>query len=160
MVRHATIKSATLIATAALLVSCAAMEELVDPPRVSLRSVEVQQLDVRKQTFLLSFDVTNPGPVSLPVKSVSYDVRLDGYRFASGETPGSFTIPAASDTGFAISAELDLLSTAPALLSIVREATRRDIPYELHGSLAIDLPLVRPVAFESGGQIRLTSSGF
>ncbi len=159
MVRHATLKGATLIATATLLVSCATMEELVDPPRVSLRSVEVQELDFRRQTFLLSFDVTNPGPLPLPVKSVSYDVRLDGYRFASGHTPSAFTIPAASDTEFAISANLDLLSTAPALLTIVREATRRDIPYELTGSLGLDMPLVKPVAFASGGQIRLSPGG-
>ena len=124
-------RATTLIAVCVLLASCASMEELVESPRVSLRSVKLQDLDIKKQTFLLSFDVTNPNPISLPIDSVSYDVRLDGYRFASGNTPGSFTIPASSDAEFAIRAELDLLNTAPQLLSIVRAGAYRDIPYEL-----------------------------
>ena len=153
-------RAATLLAACALLASCASMEEIVESPKVSLRSIKVQDLDIQRQTFLLSFDVTNPNPISLPIGSVSYDVRLDGFRFASGRTPGSFTIPASSDTEFAISAELDLLNTAPQLLSIVRAGVHRDIPYELQGSLGVDLPLVRPVQFAASGNIRLTSDGY
>ena len=157
MTRLMLCRATTLIAVCVLLASCASMEELVESPRVSLRSVKLQDLDINKQTFLLSFDVTNPNPISLPIDSVSYDVRLDGYRFASGNTPGSFTIPASSDAEFAIRAELDLLNTAPQLLSIVRAGAYRDIPYELRGSLDIDLPLVRPVQFAASGKIRLIS---
>ena len=159
MARHSIAARTLLTGAALLLVSCATMQELVEPPRVSLRAVEVEKLDFKQQTFLLSFDVTNPNPIALPVKSVSYGVRLDGHRFASGETASAFTIPASSDTGFSISAELDLLSTAPALLTIVRQAARRDIPYELEGSFGIDLPLMQPVAFESTGDIRLGQPG-
>lgn len=152
-------RAAMLIAVCVLLASCASMEQLVESPKVSLRSVKVQDLDIRQQTFLLSFDVTNPNAIALPIDSVSYDVRLDGVRFASGETPGSFTIPASSDTEFAISAELDLLNTAPQLLAIVRTGVYRDIPYELQGSLGVDLPFVKPVQFVASGNIRLTSNG-
>lgn len=160
MAGHATMKGVILAASMAVLTSCASMEELVQPPRVSLRYVKVQDLDFKRQTFVLGFDVTNPNPVSLPVRSVSYGIKLDGYRFASGETVSAFTIPASSDAEFAISADLDLLSTAPALLTIVRQATRRDIPYELEGSLGIDIPLLKPVEFESSGEIRLSAANF
>ncbi len=153
-------RGATLLAMLALLSSCATMEELAEPPRVSLRYVQVQDLDFKRQTFVLGFDVTNPNPVALPVRSVSYGVRLDGHRFASGETASAFTIPASSDTEFAITADLDLLSTAPKLLTIVRHAARRDIPYELKGTLGIDIPLLKPVEFESSGEIRLTAASF
>ncbi len=97
-------------------------------------------------------------PFALPVKHVRYDVRLDGQRFASGETPSNIAVPASGDTEFAISVDLDLLSTAPQLLSIVRDGVRAEIPYELRGELGVDIPFTPPVSYRSQGAIQLRSS--
>lgn len=149
----------TLLPVVALLLSsCAALEEIAVPPQVTLRSVAVKDLDFKRQTFVLGFDVTNPNPLSLPIKSVNYGVELDGQRFASGEVLSSFTIPGGGDTTFSISVDLDLFNTAPQLIGIVRDGMRRDIPYTLEGSLGVDLPLVNPVRFQTGGTIQLTSA--
>lgn len=137
------------------LVGCASTGTLVEAPQVSLRNVEVTDLDFKSQTFVLDFDVINPNPFPLPVRSVSYGVELDGYRFASGETVGDFTVPASSDGGFAISVDLNLMRTAPALFFIVREGVYREIPYELKGEFEVDIPFVPPVPFRTEGQIQL-----
>ena len=143
-------------ATAACLVSaCAGMQRAISMPRVSLRNVEVADVNFSNQTFLLTFDVTNPNPFPLPVNHVSYGVTLDKKRFASGQTIASFTVPAQSDAEFAISVELDLFRTAPQILFIVLDGTMRDLPYELSGKLGIDIPFVEPVSFKSSGEIRL-----
>jgi hypothetical protein len=91
---------------------------------------------------------------------VSYGVRLDGQRFASGQTASDISVPAGGESRVAISVELDLLSTAPRLLSIVRDGTRREIPYQLEGQLGIDIPLTPPVTYRTEGLIRLDSSRF
>lgn len=135
-------------------------ENLIERPEVALRDVQVIGLGFDAQTFLLSFDISNPNPFPLPVNHVSYGVRLDGQRFASGKTPSKIRVPADGTTQFAISVELDLLSTAPALLSIVREGVRKEVPYELEGQLGIDLPLTPPVTYRNVGAIRLDSGGF
>jgi LEA14-like dessication related protein len=135
-------------------------ENLIEKPGVALRGVQVVGLGLNAQTFLLSFDISNPNPFALPVSHVSYGVKLDGQRFATGRTPSEINVPADGTAQFAISVELDLLNTAPALLSIVREGTRREVPYELEGELAIDIPLTPPVRYRSAGAIRLNSSGF
>lgn len=142
-------------AIAWFLTGCASTASFVDTPQVSLRNVEVTALDLNSQTFLLAFDVINPNPFPLPIESISYGVELDGYRFASGETQGDFTVPASSDGGFAISVELNLMRTAPQLLFIVRDGVHREIPYSLKGSFDIDIPFVNPVAFKTSGTIRL-----
>ena len=143
-------------ATAACLVSaCAGMQRAISMPVVSLRNVEVADVNFSNQTFLLTFDVTNPNPFPLPVNHVSYGVTLDKKRFASGQTIASFTVPAQSDAEFAISVELDLFRTAPQILFIVLDGTMRDLPYELSGKLGIDIPFVEPVSFKSSGEIRL-----
>ena len=150
--------SGALLLTAVLLSSCASLDSVVSAPTVSLRNVHVEDIGFDSQTFILSFDVRNPNPFPLPVKSINYGVKLDGHRFASGEAASSFTVAAGSDGEFAISVDVNLLQTAPELLFIVRDATRRDIPYSLEGRLGIDIPYTKPVKFESSGLIRLQAS--
>ena len=142
-------------AIAWVLTGCASTASFVDAPQVSLCNVEVTELDLNGQTFLLAFDVINPNPFPLPIESISYGVELDGYRFASGETKGDFTVPASSDGGFAISVDLNLMRTAPQLLFIVRDGVYREIPYALKGTFDVDIPFVSPVAFKTSGTIRL-----
>jgi LEA14-like dessication related protein len=141
--------------------ACAAVpESLIRSPSVNLRNVQIVGLGFQSQTFLLSFDVANPNPFPLPIRSVGYSVRLDGKRFASGETASDFTVPANGDTRFAISADLDLLQTAPQLLSIVRDGARRDVAYELKGRFAVDIPLIPEVSYRDTGRIRLNANAF
>ncbi len=143
------------------LAACASLpENIVAKPEVQLRDVRVVGLGFKNQTFLLSFDIHNPNPYPLPVNHIRYGIRLDGQRFASGQTESDISVPAGGDAEFAISVELDLLTTAPRLLSIVREGVRRDIAYELEGELGIDIPLTPPVSYRSDGSIRLNTSGF
>jgi LEA14-like dessication related protein len=134
-------------------------ENLIEKPEVVLRDVQVVGLGFNAQTFLLSFDISNPNPFPLPVNHVSYGVKLNGQRFATGKTPSDIKVPAEGSTRFAISVELDLLKTAPDLLAIVREGVRREVPYELEGRLDIDIPLTPPVVYRTEGAIRLNSGG-
>ncbi len=131
------------------------LENIVRTPRVELTNIEVMGLGFKSQTFLLSFEVSNPNAFALPIKNVSYGVRLDGQRFASGTTPTGFSVPAQGNAPFAISVELDLLQTAPRLLSTVRQGDRAYIGYELEGELAVDIPLTPPITYEGSGNIRI-----
>ena len=146
----------TIAASAVALSGCAStLENFVQSPTVALRNVQVASLGLNAQTFMLSFDVSNPNGFSLPVKSVSYGVKLNGERFASGTTANKFTVAASDSTQFAISVDLDLLRSAPQLLSIIRQSMREDVTYELDGQFAVDLPLAPAVNFNNSGTIRL-----
>lgn len=150
-----------ILIVAMTLGGCAAtLENVLSTPKVELRDVQVMGLGFNGQTFLLSFDVSNPNPFPLPVKSISYAVRLDGQRFASGETAGDFSVPASGDTGFAISVDLDLLQTAPQLLSVLRQGVNGDIQYELEGQLGVDIPLAGPIRYRNSGTVSLRSDIF
>jgi LEA14-like dessication related protein len=131
-------------AVASLLLGCASTGHLVDAPSVRLSNVEVTKIDLDDQTFLLDFEVSNPNPFPLPVRSISYGVELDGFRFASGETQGNFTVPAGGDGKFAISVDVD--------------GVRRDIPYELNGRFEVDIPLAPALSFRNDGRIRLQAT--
>lgn len=138
------------------LAGCASIPEgAITRPVVKLRDIQVLGLGFKAQTFLLTFDVSNPNPYPLPLNSIRYGLKLDGQLFASGETPCDMSISAGGQSDFSISVELDLLSTAPQLLTLVRDGKRSEIPYELKGEFGIDVPFVPTVSYRTDGAIRL-----
>lgn len=144
--------AATPVATV-LLTACAATGPAIESPTVRLDAVEVTSLSLAKQKFVLTFDVANPNPFPLPVRTIRYEVLLEKERFAGGETTSEFTIPASGDGRFSINVEVDLMRQATSLVSIIGSGVARPIDYELHGSLHVALPFARPLTFASSGTI-------
>lgn len=157
MMETARFRNLALGAVACFATGCASTGVIVAKPDVSLRNVQITDIDLDSQTFVLEFDVDNPNPFPLPIRSVSYGVELEGMRLASGETQCAFTVPAGGDGHFEISVDVDLMRTAPQLLFIVRDGMYRDIPYALEGRFAIDVPFANPLAFRNEGSIRLNA---
>lgn len=140
---------------AAVLASCATPKVTVQQPEIVLTGIQVKDIRLSGQNFLLGFSVSNPNPFPLPVKSIRYDLRLDDHEFAGGETQGDFVVSARGDGKFVIAVELDLLQSVSQLASLLRGGRRETIAYDLKGSLAVDIPFARPVPFSSAGVIRL-----
>ena len=157
MMETARFRNITLSTIACFATGCASTGAIVEKPGVSLRNVQIADIDLDSQTFVLEFDVDNPNPFPLPVRSIAYGVELEGLRLAGGETQGRFTVPAGGDSQFEITVDVDLMRTAPQLMFIVRDGIYRDIPYALEGSFAIDVPFANPVAFRNEGSIRLNA---
>ena len=148
------LRTASFVAIVAMS-GCAGMDAVISSPSVRLMSVEITDVDFHRQTFLLGFDVSNPNPFPLPIKSVRYRIRLGDQQFASGETRGNFTVPSDGNGQFMISVELDLLRTTSQLSSLIGTGMRRNMDYELSGSFAVDIPFAKPLAFSSSGRIEL-----
>ncbi len=147
------IRNIALLAVAFWLTGCAATEALVQTPAVKLTSVELEKISFTGQTFLLGFDVQNPNAFPLPVKMITYNVMLEGRKFAGGEARCDIMIPARGDGSFVMSVELDLLRARDHLASIVRSGASGAIDYELAGSMTLDIPLTRPITFSSAGTV-------
>jgi len=89
---------------------------------------------------------------------VRYHLQLADQTFASGETQGDFSVPASGDGAFDISVELDILNSAGQLGSVLRSGMRKPVAYELNGSLAVDIPFLKPVPFSTSGVIAIASN--
>lgn len=157
MIDSRTIKRSSTLATSCLLAACAGPVTLVDSPTVHLARIEAGHMSFNRQTFVLGFDISNPNPFPLPVQVLSYDVSIADQPFASGRTQGAFTVPANGDSSFAISVDLDMMQQASRVASLLRAGSRGQIPYELNGSLTVDIPFTRPIPFSNSGSISLAS---
>ncbi|MDZ7644264.1 MAG: LEA type 2 family protein [Woeseiaceae bacterium] len=138
----------TLVA-ALLLTACASHRPTLQSPAVELSGVELEELSFDRQSFLLHFDASNPNGIPLPVRSLRYKVFLERQEFASGETTGHFTIPANGNKRFSVDVELDLMSSASRLVSLLGSSGGRPLEYDLHGSLAVAVPFARPLNFSA-----------
>ena len=151
-------RAISILLTTVCLSACAGTESLIDSPAIDLTGVELTSVSFQRQTFLLSFDVSNPNPFPLPVKSVEYRLMFDKEKFAGGKTQGSFTVPARGNDSFAISVDLDMLKSVSHLTSLFGGKFRENVPYELQGRLAVDIPLVKPIPFSSSGIVNMTQA--
>jgi len=143
------------LAASVLLTGCAGTETLISAPAVRLTSVELDHVSFNKQTFLLSFALSNPNPFPLPVNAVSYRVLFDDERFVGGKTEAGFTVPAGGDGAFLLSVELDILNSATQITSLLRGGVPDRVNYEVQGSLTVDIPFARPIPFSSSGVINI-----
>lgn len=155
MTRLDSLRNGCLLAAAFCLASCAGTGTIIDPPRVELTGVELTSASLRRQTFILSFDIDNANPFPLPVKTFDYEVIFDDEKFAEGRTQGSFTVPANGMDSFAVSVDLDFLGSATHFKSLMSGGLRDSIAYELRGRLAVDIPLVKPITFSNAGVVNM-----
>ncbi len=147
-----------LVSVAFISAGCASTGDLVGKPSVSLTDVAVEDIDLKSQTFVLNFEISNPNPFPLPISALSYGVELDGHRFASGEAHCDIVVPASSSGEFEVSVDLNLLKTAPKLLFVVRDGVRKEIPYKLVGRFDLELADSSRVAFTNAGDIQLQAA--
>lgn len=155
MKRAELFRNGFIVLSVAFLSACAGTGKIIESPSVDLTGVELRAANIHRQTFFLSFDIDNPNPFPLPVKAVDYEVIFDNAKFAEGQTQGSFTVPAKSMDSFAISVDLDFLSSATHLKSLMSGGLRENIAYELRGRLAVDIPFVKPISFSNSGVINM-----
>ena len=153
MIRNARLHGISLVIAGLLLTACASNGSLVAKPHVDLTGVELEKVSLDKQTFLLSFGVSNPNAFPLPVRSIRYRVMLDDQRFAGGETAAAFTIPAGGEDWFAISVEIDILGSASQVASLLGGRVPEQLSYEVDGSFTVDIPFAKPLPFSSSGTV-------
>lgn len=153
MIAKVKMYSGLILLAALAMPSCATTETFVERPTVTLVGVELKEVTFRSQTFLLEFTVSNPNAFPLPIESVRYQVLFDREKLAGGSTPASFSVPARGEGAFALSVETDFLGSAGQITSLLRGGIPEYVDYQIHGSLAIDLPLVKPLAFSNSGVI-------
>lgn len=152
MLRHRQWLLAILIVA---LGGCASIIEQLDikAPTLSLGGIELISASLSKQTFRLDFDVANSNPIAIPIESLTYAVDIAGQRFAAGKTSERFRVPANGETRFSIAIDSDLMSVARTLSAALTGGTTESVDYSLSGSVAVDLPLTQPFAFQHDGSV-------
>jgi len=140
-------------ATVALLGGCALAPKLTTP-QLTIVGVKLEGSDLLAQRLKVRVHVQNPNDRTLPVKGIDYTLDVDGQPFASGESAGSFVVPALGEAEFDMNVTTNMAGTLVRLLARSSEA-RASIPYRLSGKIALSQGWLQSIPFEQHGTFSL-----
>lgn len=140
------------------LTSCAVIPTHIEQPRLDLADIEIQELGLLQQRYVLTLRAQNPNPVALPVRGVRYALDLEDRQFASGTSAEPFRLPAYGETDIRIEVSTNLLRTGQWLLERLQRGDT-GLAYTIRGDLDINLAGVGRVPFENSGRVDLNLAG-
>jgi len=84
----------TILISLPLLAGCAGIGRRLEPPRISLANIQVQEFTGLETVFQIKLRVFNTNDVDLNVKGVEADLTINGKPFATGVSKADVQIPA------------------------------------------------------------------
>jgi LEA14-like dessication related protein len=140
-----------------LLVGCAGIGKPLEPPRVSLADIRVEEFTGFETLFHIQLRVINTNDVDLQVKGVEAELEINGQSFAAGVSNTHVKIPS-------FGTELVTVAVYSSVFKMFRSVyglhESEELKYRLNGKLSVagDNTLATTLPFESKGVVTLNGS--
>ena len=136
----------------AALAGCASMLPKLEAPTVALTAVVVGGGNLQQQQIRLTFHATNPNNRAIPIRRIECNLELEGTAFAQGATDAAFTLPplGASDFDLNVTANLNTV-----LAALAGGFGHHMVDYRVYGQVHLQGGMVRTIAFDQKGRVRL-----
>ena len=146
----------SLLLTLGLLVSLGGCSSLLSDdfrdPEVRLLKVDVVKAKLLEQKFVLRFRIDNPNDISLPIRGLNYNVKLNGVLLAEGQSVKSFTVPARGHQTFDVPVRTNLWRHLKRIVNSLEDPDE-PISYQLQGEVKTGLMFGRSVHLQRNGEI-------
>lgn len=140
---------------AALLQAGCVLSAKLEPPTLSVVSVELTSGTLWEQRLKVRLHVHNPNDRTLAVQRLEYTLEVQGRPFASGVSDSSFVVPALGETEFDMTMTTNVTATLVELLGRGPDAFAQGVAYHLTGKVLLAQGLLRSIPFEQTGTFRL-----
>jgi LEA14-like dessication related protein len=149
-----------LLSAVLILAGCAGLRTGLEPPRISLADLKVQQSSGFETAFLVQLRVINPNDAALEVRAVSLDLEINDTPFASGASPGTVSIPAFGSELVTLQAYSSVIHLVRSMIGIHQSG---QLTYRAKGKLRLGGGMVPPLLpFDASGTFdfsELTQAG-
>ena len=129
-----TILTALVIALA-LAAGCATLTKPWTAPEVTPVGLRIAALGVQRQVFIVTLAVRNPNDRTLPIKAMTYRLRLEGKDLAQGASTLDQPIPALGESLVDVEVAGDLLGLAQQLPVLALQG--RPLDWMIDGTVSI-----------------------
>ena len=146
--------SIVIFAILVLLSGCAGVGQQLEPPRISLANIRVQEVSGLETAFEIQMRVFNANDIDLNVKGISAELEINGQPFATGVSNTPVDIPSFG-TG------LVTVTVYSSVIKIFKSAYGlRDaeaLKYRLTGKVRVsgESMMATSLPFESEGEVSL-----
>ncbi len=146
--------AAVLVLGAISTSGCESLVREIQAPEVELVGLQFKGVELSRQSFQVSLDVTNPNSIPLPISAFTYQIALAGGAFADGASAEGFTLPANGMERVRIDVSTDLLGALSRITSVL-QGSASAMDYEISGDLEVGLPLIKPIPYRQVGEVAL-----
>ncbi|MQX52961.1 LEA type 2 family protein [Alcanivorax sediminis] len=147
-----TLISACLFVTALFLSGCQTLGSL-ESPEVSLAGINLNKVSLFEQEWGLTLRARNPNDRDLTLKSMDYEIYVNGEKFGRGLTAETVTLPAMGDATVRTTITTSLLESLQKLQEI-QQNPGEPFTYRLVGKAKVaGVPI--PLSFDREGQMKL-----
>ena len=141
-----------LIMAAMITSGCQILGSL-EAPEVSVTGIALNSISLFEQEWGLTLRARNPNDRELTLKSLDYEIFINGEKFARGLTGESVTLPAMGDAKVNTTITTSLLSSLKQLQNIQQQQDK-PLQYRLVGKARVaGVPL--PLSFDKEGEMTL-----
>jgi len=116
--------------------ACATLSPYKEAPRVSIVSIQPQEVGVLEQRFALQLRILNPNDVAIPVEGLSYAIEINDREFAYGVSRQAVEIPAFGEALLDVQVVSNLLNVVQQL-QVLNSETRSSLDYRLTGKISV-----------------------
>jgi LEA14-like dessication related protein len=141
-------------AALALLGGGCALAPKLTTPTLTIVGVKLEGSDLLAQRLKVRVHVQNPNDRTLPIKGIEYTLDVDGQPFATGDSAGSFVVPALGEAEFDMNVTTNMAGTLVRLLARPSDA-RASVPYRLTGKISLSQGWLQSIPFEQHGTFSL-----
>ena len=140
-----------------LLAGCAGIGKTLEPPRVSLADIRVEDFTGFETVFQIKLRVINPNEVDLKVKGLETELEINEQSFATGVSNTPVKIPS-------YGTELVTVAVYSSVIKMFRSVyglqESEELTYRLNGKIRVagDNAPATTLPFESEGVVTLSGS--
>ncbi|MEJ2361052.1 MAG: LEA type 2 family protein [Gammaproteobacteria bacterium] len=130
-------------------VSCAMLQQVVKKPTVQVQKVAFHSLNMREGQLDSHLQISNPNAFALPVRELTYQLKLNGHALVEGKLKFDKQIPARGMLYLALPLRFQYQQVINGLDSILQQ---HQINFQLTGEVNLDLV---HIPFSKSGQFKL-----
>ena len=138
-----------------VLAACAQTGE-TRAPQVHVVDIRLLQGGILEQRFRVDLRIGNPNDFDLPLDGLTFELDLNGRRFAEGFTDQSVTVPRLGEARVSLTASTNLFDMIEQALIL---GERSELTYRIVGVVYLRGLARRQVPYERGGRLRLLPEG-
>ncbi len=130
-------RAIAVVGSITLLAACAGFGTPVEKPKVDVRGVSIESIDLSGLSGHVDLDVFNPNSFSVPLRAGTWSLSVGGNKAVSGQFDLANSIPAKASAPVRASLRLD----AADALAVGSAITRGERRYVLSGTLRFETKL-------------------
>ncbi len=135
---------------------CSILPYQLEPPTVTLADLKPLPSSGFEQRFEVRLNISNPNAVVLPLKGISYRLKVNGFDLATGVANNLPTINAYQESQVVLTVSAQFISVMRLIADVVSNGSNT-VDYALEAKLDLGNPLLPKLNVAEEGSIDLSN---